>query len=70
MLMMVTGGQCKCAYKCTELAAGLLEVDLFRLLLPEEIPTIFADDNNTIFSHSNPTELEDKINVVIEKISK
>jgi len=66
----VTGGQCKCAYKCTELAAGLLEVDLFRLLLPEEIPTIFADDTNTIFSHSNPTELEDKINVVIEKISK
>ena len=31
-----TGGHCKCAYKCAELAAGLLEVDLLRLLIPED----------------------------------
>jgi len=34
--MIETGGHCKCAYKCTELAAGLLEVGLFRLLIPED----------------------------------
>ena len=33
--MLETGGQSKCAYKCTELAAGLLEVDLFRMGIPE-----------------------------------
>jgi len=31
-----TDGHCKCAYKCAELAAGLLEVDLLRLLIPED----------------------------------
>jgi hypothetical protein len=35
--MIETGGHCKCAYKCTELAAGLLEVDLLRLGMPEDI---------------------------------
>ena len=29
--MIEPGGHCKCAYKCTELAAVLLEVDLLRL---------------------------------------
>ena len=33
--MIETGGHCKCAYKYTELAAVLLELDLPRLLIPE-----------------------------------
>jgi len=35
--MIETGERCKSAYKCTELAAGLLEVDLLRLRIPEDI---------------------------------
>jgi len=35
--MIETGGHCKCAYKCTELAAVLLEVYLLRILIPEDI---------------------------------
>jgi len=34
--MIETGGHCKYAYTCTELAAGLLEVDLLSLLIPED----------------------------------
>jgi hypothetical protein len=33
-------------------------------------PTIFADDTNIIFTHSNLTDFKDGINIVIEKISK
>jgi hypothetical protein len=33
-------------------------------------PTIFADDTNIIFTHSNYTDFKDEINIVIEKISK
>ena len=33
-------------------------------------PTIFADDTNIIFTHSNLTYFKDEINIVIEKISK
>jgi hypothetical protein len=33
-------------------------------------PTIFADDANIIFTHSNFTDFKDEINIVIEKISK
>ena len=33
-------------------------------------PTIFADDTNIIFTHSNLTDFKDEINIVIEKISK
>ena len=33
--MIETGGHCKCSYKCTELAAVQLEVDLLRLLILE-----------------------------------
>jgi hypothetical protein len=33
-------------------------------------PTIFADDTNTIFTHSNYTDLKNEINIVIEKMSK
>jgi len=44
--------------------------DLPCIINDKSIPTIFADDTNIIFSHSNPTELKDEINVVIEKISK
>jgi len=29
--MLETGGHCKCACKCTELAAGLLEVDFAQI---------------------------------------
>jgi len=32
-------------------------------------PTIFADDNNIIFTHSNLTDFKEQINIVIEKIS-
>ena len=32
-------------------------------------PTIFADDTNIIFSHSNLTDFNEEINIVIEKIS-
>ena len=32
-------------------------------------PTIFADDNNIIFTHSNLTGFKDEINIVIEKIN-
>ena len=35
--MIEPGGHSKCAYKCTEIAAGLLEVDLLRLGIPEDI---------------------------------
>jgi hypothetical protein len=35
--MMETGGHCKYAYKSTELTAGLLEVDLLRLLISDDI---------------------------------
>jgi hypothetical protein len=31
-------------------------------------PTIFADDTNIIFTHSNLTDFKDEINIVIEKI--
>ena len=31
-------------------------------------PTIFADDTNIIFTHSNLTDFKDKINTVIEKM--
>ena len=34
--MIETGGHSKCAYKCTELAAVLLEVDLLRRGIPED----------------------------------
>jgi hypothetical protein len=33
-------------------------------------PTIFADDINIIFTHSNLSDFKDEINIVIEKISK
>jgi len=33
-------------------------------------PTIFADDTNIIFTHSNLTDFKNEINIVIEKISK
>jgi hypothetical protein len=33
-------------------------------------PTIFADDTNIIFTHSNLTDFKDEINIFIEKISK
>jgi hypothetical protein len=33
-------------------------------------PTIFADDTNIIFTHSNLTDFKDEINIVIEKINK
>ena len=32
-------------------------------------PTIFADDTNIIFTHSNLTDFKDQINIVIEKMS-
>jgi len=44
--------------------------DLPCIINDKSIPTIFADNTNIIFSCSNPTELKDEINVVIEKISK
>ena len=34
--MIERGGHCKCAYKCTELGAVLLEVDLLRLGILED----------------------------------
>ena len=34
--MIETGGHCKCAYKRTELAGGLLEVVLLRLGISED----------------------------------
>ena len=33
-------------------------------------PTIFADDTNITFTHSNLSDCKDEINIVIEKISK
>jgi hypothetical protein len=32
-------------------------------------PTIFADDTNIIFTHSNLTAFKEEINIVVEKIS-
>jgi hypothetical protein len=33
-------------------------------------PTIFAEDTNIIFTHSNYTDFRNEVNVLIEKISK
>jgi len=32
-------------------------------------PTIFADDTNIIFTHSNLTAFKEEINIVVQKIS-
>jgi len=43
--------------------------DLLGIINDISKPTIFADDTNIIFPHSNLTDFKEEINTVIEKIS-
>jgi len=43
--------------------------DLLGIINDISIPTIFVDDTNIIFTHSDLTDIKDQINIVIEKIS-
>jgi hypothetical protein len=42
--------------------------DLLGIINNISKPTIFADDNNIIFTHSNLSDFKNKKNIVIEKI--
>ena len=44
--------------------------DLLGIINDISKPTIFADDTNIIFAHSNLTDFKDEINIIIEIISK
>jgi hypothetical protein len=49
----------------------LLDInDLLVIINDTSKPTVFADDTNIIFTHSNLTDFKDEINIVIAKISK